>query len=153
MGRIGLRSKWARKGLIATTGPQIDPGLAGSIKIGLYNLTPKEISLGHRDHILTLELHKLERPVETPYAGEYQFQYGLTAKDLETIAEGDGMAFSEVLTTLRSLSANVAGLTDKMTDLTGQMKTPPWMLPLVLSIIFTVLLGVAAIVVTILLAK
>jgi deoxycytidine triphosphate deaminase len=26
VGRIGLRSKWARKGLIATAGPQIDPG-------------------------------------------------------------------------------------------------------------------------------
>ncbi|HXQ10614.1 MAG TPA: hypothetical protein VN805_06390, partial [Caulobacteraceae bacterium] len=25
VGRIGLRSKYARKGLIATTGPQIDP--------------------------------------------------------------------------------------------------------------------------------
>ncbi|HYA41261.1 MAG TPA: hypothetical protein VEF34_08155 [Syntrophobacteraceae bacterium] len=26
VGRFGLRSKYARKGLIATTGPQIDPG-------------------------------------------------------------------------------------------------------------------------------
>ena len=35
VGRIALRSKYARKGLIATTGPQIDPGFKGSIKVGL----------------------------------------------------------------------------------------------------------------------
>lgn len=153
VGRIGLRSKYARKGLMATTGPQIDPGFEGSIKVGLSNLTPKDVSLSHRDDILTLEIHRLDKPVEKPYSGEYQGQYGLSPKDLETIAEGEGMAFSEVLTTLRSLSANVADLTEKMTDLTGQMKTPPWMLPLILGLFFTVVLGVAAIVVTVLLAN
>lgn len=152
VGRIGLRSKWARKGLIATAGPQIDPGFEGSIKIGLYNLTPKAVSLGHRDHILTLEIHRLAKAVDKPYSGEYQSQFGLSAKDMETIAEGDGMAFSEVLTTLRSLSANVAGLSDKMTDLTGQMKTPPWMVPLIVTIFVTVIVGAGAIVAAILLS-
>lgn len=145
VGRLGLRSKWARKGLIATAGPQIDPGFEGSIKIGLYNLTPKPVSLGHRDHILTLEIHRLAQPVRTPYSGEYQGQFGLSARDMETIAEGDGMAFSEVLTTLRSLSANVAGLSEKMTDLTGQMKTPPWLVPLVVSFF----VGIVAIIVAV----
>ena len=35
--RIGLRSKYARKGIIATAGPQIDPGYRGRLKIGLTN--------------------------------------------------------------------------------------------------------------------
>ena len=34
VGRFGLRSKYARKGLIATTGPQIDPGFRGRLIIG-----------------------------------------------------------------------------------------------------------------------
>lgn len=153
VGRIGLRSKYARKGLMATTGPQIDPGFHGSIKVGLTNLTPKDVSLSHRDDILTLEIHRLDKPVQNPYSGEYQGQFGLSPKDLETVAEGEGMAFSEVLTTLRSLSANVSDLTEKMTDLTGQMKTPPWMLPLILTLFFTVALGVAAIIVTMLLTQ
>jgi len=55
------------------------------------------------------------------------------------------MAFSEVLTTLRSLSANVANLSEKMTDLTGQMKTPPWLVPLVISFF----VGIVAIIVAI----
>lgn len=141
VGRIGLRSKYARKGLIATTGPQIDPGFEGSIKVGLANLTPKDVSLSHRDDILTLEIHKLDRPVATPYNGPYQGKYGLGTEDLDTIAEGDGMAFSEVLTSLRSLTANVA-------DLTAQMKTMKWVLPAITGIGFAVI----AIMVTIALA-
>jgi hypothetical protein len=62
---------------------------------------------------------------------------------LDSIAEGDGMAFSEVLTTLRSLSSNVGDLSEKMTDLAGQMKTQQWMVPLIV----TIALGVIAIIV------
>lgn len=134
VGRIGLRSKYARKGLIATTGPQIDPGFEGSIKVGLANLTPKSVPLSHRDDILTLEIHRLEKPVAKSYSGPYQGKYGLSVEDLDSIAEGDGMAFSEVLTSLRSLSANVADLSGKMSDLAGQMKTTQWMVPLIVTI-------------------
>lgn len=48
-GRIGLRSKYARKGLVATTGPQIDPGFHGRIMVGLTNLTPNPVSLPFKD--------------------------------------------------------------------------------------------------------
>jgi len=46
-GRFGLRSKYARKGLIATTGPQIDPGFHGRLILGFTNLTPKAITVPH----------------------------------------------------------------------------------------------------------
>jgi dCTP deaminase len=127
VGRLGLRSKYARKGLIATTGPQIDPGFEGSITLGLANLTPKPVPLAHGDDILTLEIHKLDKPAAHPYSGPYQGKFGLSVEDLDTIAEGDGMAFSEVLTTLRSLSTNVA-------DLTSQMKTMQWVLPTITAV-------------------
>ncbi|WP_196232956.1 dCTP deaminase [Sphingomonas segetis] len=143
VGRLGLRSKFARKGLIATTGPQIDPGFEGSITLGLANLTPKSVPLSHSDDILTLEIHRLQKPAAHPYCGPYQGKYGLSTEDLDSIAEGDGMAFSEVLTTLRSLSSNVGDLSEKMTDLAGQMKTQQWMVPLIV----TIALGVIAIIV------
>jgi dCTP deaminase len=114
VGRIGLRSKYARKGLIATTGPQIDPGYHGRLTLGVTNLTPQSVSIPYKDDILTLELHKLEEPAQQPYSGPYQDKLGLGPEDLEVIAEGDGMAFSEVLTTLRTLSSNVGHLTSKM---------------------------------------
>ena len=137
VGRLGLRSKYARKGLIATTGPQIDPGFQGSITLGLANLTPKPVPLAHGDDILTLEIHKLDKPVSKPYSGPYQGKYGLSIEDLDTIAEGDGMAFSEVLTTLRSLSTNVA-------DLTSQMKTMQWMLPVITAVGFAIVAALVA---------
>jgi dCTP deaminase len=127
VGRIGLRSKYARKGLIATTGPQIDPGFEGGITLGVANLTPRQVPISHMDDIITLEIHRLGVPVTNPYNGPYQGRYGLSSDDLEAIAEGDGMAFSEVLTTLRSLSSNVS-------DLTSQMKTMQWVLPTVVGI-------------------
>lgn len=137
-GRIGLRSKYARKGLIATTGPQIDPGYHGRLTLGVTNLTPHPVSIPYKDHLLTLELHRLEEPSRNPYSGPYQRKLGLGAEDLEVIAEGDGMAFSEVLTTLRSLTSNVA-------DLTSQMKTMQWVIPAVLGVgltIISVIMGV-----------
>jgi dCTP deaminase len=144
VGRLGLRSKYARKGLIATTGPQIDPGFEGSITLGLANLTPKSVSLSHGDDILTLEIHRLDKPASNPYCGPYQRKYGLTTEDLDAIAEGDGMAFSEVLTTLRSLSSNVGDLSEKMSDLAGQMKTQQWMVPLIVTIALAVIALIVA---------
>lgn len=138
VGRIGLRSKYARKGLIATTGPQIDPGYHGRLTLGVTNLTPQTVSIPYKDDILTLELHRLERPAEQPYSGPYQDKLGLGPEDLEVIAEGDGMAFSEVLTTLRTLSANVGHLTSKM-------DTMQWVIPTILG----VGIGVITIVVTV----
>lgn len=127
-GRIGLRSKYARKGLIATTGPQIDPGYHGRLTLGVTNLTPHAVSIPYKDDILTLELHRLEQPAERPYTGPYQKKLGLGAEDLEVIAEGEGMAFSEVLTTLRSLSSNVG-------NLTNEMRMMRWVLPVGLAVI------------------
>jgi dCTP deaminase len=127
VGRIGLRSKYARKGLIATTGPQIDPGYHGRLTLGVTNLTPQTVSIPYKDDILTLELHRLDQPAENPYSGPYQDKLGLGPEDLEVIAEGDGMAFSEVLTTLRTLSANVGHLTSKM-------DTMQWVIPTILAV-------------------
>lgn len=50
----------------------------------------------------------------------------LGAEELELITEGEGMAMSEVLTTLRSLSQNVALLT-------SQVKTLQWVIPAIVT--------------------
>ena len=126
-GRIGLRSKYARKGIIATTGPQIDPGYHGRLVLGLTNLTPQVASIPYGDDILTLEIHKLSEPATNPYSGPYQGRLHLGPEELEAIAESEGMALSEVLTTLQTLTSNVA-------ELSAQMKTFQWLLPAILAI-------------------
>ena len=112
--RFGLRSKYARKGLIATTGPQVDPGYHGRLIIGLTNLTPKSVTLPYKDDLLTIEFHKLEEASTKPYAGPYQGKMELGAEEIEVITQSEGMAMSEMITTLRSLSKNVGTLSTDM---------------------------------------
>ncbi len=117
VGRIGLRSKYARKGLIATMGPQIDPGFHGRLIVGLTNLTPKPIWLAFKDDFLSVEFHRLEQASTKPCAGPYQGRLELGPEEIEAITETEAMTLPEVLTTLRSLSANVGTLTTQMSML------------------------------------
>lgn len=137
VGRFGLRSKYARKGIVATTGPQIDPGYHGRLIIGLTNLTPRPISLPHKDDLLTVEFHRLERPSTKPYSGPYQDKTELGPEEIEFITEREGLALSEMLTMLRSLSENVG-------NLTAELKTLQWLIPLIVGIGMAVVAVVVA---------
>jgi dCTP deaminase len=112
--RFGLRSKYARKGIIATTGPQIDPGYYGRLIVGLTNLTPKAVSLPYRSDFLSVEFHRLEQPSTKPYDGPYQGKLSLGEEEIEAITETESMALSEMLTALRSLTQNVGTLASRM---------------------------------------
>lgn len=130
--RFGLRSKFARKGLIATTGPQIDPGYHGRLIIGITNLTPKPVTLAYGDDFLSVEFHRLSEPSTKPYSGPYQDRIALGPEEIESITESEGMALSEMLTTLRALSTNVG-------TLTSELKNLKWSLPLMITIGFTII--------------
>lgn len=127
VGRFGLRSKYARKGLIATTGPQIDPGYDGRLILGLTNLTPKAVSLPYKDDLVSVEFHRLEKPSTKPYSGPYQKKYELGPEDIENIVEAEAMTLSEVLTTLTSLSKNVGALT-------SDVRMMKWIIPIIVAI-------------------
>lgn len=133
--RFGLRSKYARKGLIATTGPQIDPGYNGRLIIGLTNLTPKAVSIPYKDDLISIEFHRLEEATTKPYTGPYQDKFELGAEEIEFITESEGMALSEVLTSLRSVSRNVANLTRDVASLTHEMKTLRWVMSTLIALI------------------
>ena len=126
VGRFGLRSKYARKGLIATTGPPIDPGYEGRLIIGLTNPTPNSITLSYKDDFLMVEFHKLEEPSTKPYTGKYQGKVELRPEDIEMIVETESMSISEILTTLNSLSKNVGSLATDVKILTSNMKSFRW---------------------------
>jgi dCTP deaminase len=125
--RLGLRSKYVRKGLVASMGLQIDPGFAGELNVTLVNLTPQSIALPYKDDFLSVEFHKLEAPATHPYRGPYQGQKGLGPEEIAAITEGQGVAFSEIITTLRSLSQNVASLS-------SHVRIMEWSIPVVLVI-------------------
>src|SRR5215204_6591179 len=75
LGRIGLKSGFARRGIIASTGPQIDPGFQGKLFISVFNLTAGAHVLRFRDSFLTIEFHRLEDTPTHPYSGPYQGRY------------------------------------------------------------------------------
>lgn len=143
--RFGLRSKYARKGLIATVGTQIDPGFHGRLIIGITNLTPKPISLPYKDDFVSVEFHKLETPATNVYSGPYQSKMGIGAEEIEAVVESDGMALSEMLTTLRSLSSNIGTLTQDVTKMTVNFSSFKWLIG--------ILIGVASVMIAVLLAK
>jgi hypothetical protein len=60
---IGMRSSLARRGLILLAGLQIDPGFEGHLRFGLYNASPRRITLDYDDELCTIEFRKLAGPV------------------------------------------------------------------------------------------
>jgi len=114
-GHIGLRSYYARRGLVALSGPQIDPGFRGKLVVGLCNLSPKDVIIPYRDPFCTVEFYLLNEPATVPYEGPYQHQKGIPAQDIENLLQAQGMTFGEVIKTLQNLSLNVQSLTQSVT--------------------------------------
>src|SRR4030042_5760414 len=70
-GHIGMRTYFTRKGLIVLSGLQIDPGWDGILVLGLANISPRSLTIDYKDHLCTIEIHKLNRPAEKYYRGPY----------------------------------------------------------------------------------
>lgn len=115
--RFDLRSKWERKWLSATFGPQIDPGFKGRLTIGVTNLTSKKTVLSHLDDFVTLEVHKLSAPVENAYSGPYQEQLSLSSEDVEAVLEREVMSLSDMNKTLRELSISMKDINKHINDI------------------------------------
>jgi len=138
VGRFGLRSGYARKGIHATTGPQIDPGYHGRMIIGVTNMTPQRVSFPYKDDFLTIELHQLEEPAEE-YDGPYQGIRELRPEDIQFILEREGAALPELLQTMRSLSTNVG-------KLSADVRTLKWVIPIIVGAgmaVVAILTGIA----------
>ncbi|MDD9823700.1 MAG: 2'-deoxycytidine 5'-triphosphate deaminase [Gammaproteobacteria bacterium] len=120
--RFGLSSKYARKGVYATTGTQIDPGFRGRLFVGVTNLSPKPLTFAYKEDFLTLELHQLVEPCEKPYNGRYQDKTEFGAEDVEYLFSSEGFAFSDVIKSLQTLSAHVASLSTQMELTSKQME-------------------------------
>ena len=126
-GHIGLRTHYAKKGLDILAGPQIDPGYAGYLVVGLTNLSPRDITIPYKEQFCTVEFYEFKEPVTQPYSGEYQSQPGITGRDLELLVDSQGMTFGEVIKTLGTLSAAV-------NDLSRWVKLMAWAIPAIVTI-------------------
>jgi len=107
VGRFGLRSGLSRKGLIATTGPQIDPGYSGRLVVGLTNLTPKDIPIVCMSDFVTVEFHELEKPALKSYDGPYQNRMNITEDEIGLIADKSGIPLVKVMESMEDLKMDV----------------------------------------------
>ncbi len=116
-GRFGLKSKFARRGLAASVGTQVDPGFHGPLSVTLRNQTPTSMVLNYEEDFLTLELEKLEVPASHGYRGEYQGKKTFTAGDLEPVLGFQGHALTDVVrgfNDLRDAIQSVAEMAQKL---------------------------------------
>jgi dCTP deaminase len=107
MGRFGLRSCYARRGLVGTVGPQVDPGFEGKLSVGMVNFSSEEIVLEHLAPFCTLELHRMEQAARQGYTGPYQGQDSLSE---ETISQLGSEALPLAVMLVRQLAISVPTL-------------------------------------------
>ncbi len=83
--RYGLRSQFARKGLILLSGLQIDPGFEGILSVTLFNAGTSDVVMSYSDKFITIEFYLLKTPASEGYSGHYQKQTRVTSEEFELI--------------------------------------------------------------------
>jgi dUTPase len=112
-GHLGLRSSFARKGLLLLAGLQIDPGFDGYLVLGLANLSPRAVHLRHEESVATLELHHLTRAAATAYSGVYagrQLKAVIPRADADYLRAIETLSVSDLTRAQLRLSDSVAAL-------------------------------------------
>lgn len=107
VGRIGLKSGFARRGLFASTGPQVDPGFEGKLFVSLLNLTPASHVIKYKDTFLSIEFHTLDQPPEKVYDGPYQRRTDITPDILEDLVRLEGLNLSQMQSQFSELTGHV----------------------------------------------
>jgi dCTP deaminase len=124
---LGLRSEYARQGLLMLSGPQIDPGFRGVLVIRVVNLAPKRIGLSYEAPFLSAQFFRLAVPVKHPYAGKRQDQTGIAPSDIQELLETEAPTLGEMMKTLSGLALVVS-------ELRGSVRRLGWTIPLIISI-------------------
>ena len=111
VGHIGVKSYFTRKGFVLLAGLQIDPGFEGHLVIGGYNAAPRRLTLDHEESFLTVEFHRLAKPVESPYlAGEEQKKGKIPRADKDYLRTLETESLSELSNNVRQLTKSVGAM-------------------------------------------
>ncbi len=110
---IGMNSTLARKGLILLAGMQIDPGFEGHLRFGLYNASPRKLTLDYQDSLCTIEFHKLATSVTKTIARDNDLIAGKIPKgDREYLRSLEITSLSKIDKSMRTLIQSVNSLTN-----------------------------------------
>jgi dCTP deaminase len=96
IGRIGLKSSYARTGIFASVGPQIDPGFDGKLFVSLFNLTAGSHVIRYMEPFLTIEFHTLDEKPSHGYSGPYQGKYSIGPEVLDSLVKMEGVTLTQM---------------------------------------------------------
>jgi len=111
-GRFGIRSSFARRGINAFGGIQLDPGFRGRLTLNLLNVGPEPITIKYKEPIFSVEINRLEEMVEKPYDGPYQNQDDFPADQYNYILNARTTSLAEI-PTLRKEVSRLNGLLEE----------------------------------------
>lgn len=112
VGNIGMKSKFARKGLIFMTGLQIDPGFEGYLVIRALNTGTNNIIIPREEKIGMVQFLELITPVQLSYEGPYQKQLSIPTEDIAQVIETEGITMGNVIKSIQGLINSVTTLRD-----------------------------------------
>jgi dCTP deaminase len=111
--RVGLRSSFARKGLLLFAGPQVDPGFRGCIIVTLFNTGGRAIRIGYKERFCTIEFLYLKTNARKPYSGRYQDQTDFASEDIVFLAETKGVTLTDILKSMNEIRSFVTIMREK----------------------------------------
>lgn len=95
-GRFGIRSAFARRGINAFGGLQLDPGFRGRLIENLLNVGPEPVTITLHESIFTVEFQRLEEPAEVAYSGPFQDQDDFPADQYNYILQARTTSLAEI---------------------------------------------------------
>lgn len=95
-GRFGIRSEFARRGMDAFGGPQLDPGFKGRLTINLLNVGPEPVTITRSVPFFTVEFQSLDEPAEVGYDGAYQAQEDFPQDQYDFILDARTTSLAEI---------------------------------------------------------
>jgi dCTP deaminase len=101
VGRVGLKTSLQRRGLIASTGPQIDPGFRGTLAVTIVNFTSRPYFFRFKEPFISIEFHALSAEPSRAYEGPYQDQTGLSSEEIQQLLTFIGPTLKDIHSALR----------------------------------------------------
>lgn len=115
VGRFGIRSSFARLGINAFGGLQLDPGFNGRLIMNLLNVGPEPITLKLNDLLFTVEFELLDEAAESPYDGPYQEQDDFPEDQYNYIMSAHTTSLAEI-PTLRTEIARLSNVIEELEE-------------------------------------
>ena len=121
VGRNGLMSPWARRGLVSIFSPQIDPGFEGVLFVPVFNAGDSPISITHEEPFCTVEFVLTTRPATFSWAERHGKQATISSRTpTPTVSRPNSVELTDLQQKHSGINAKVASLEANITKLTDQ---------------------------------